>query len=366
MKHKVPNRINRQIFPILPFLFLFMAFAGNLSAQSRTGEAKSLFHQISARLLVKNGNASGDRITLWNEEQGGYYTQKSRDLVVLRLPAEKLDKLKSLLETESSELLDYSRSAEDLKEDFLMTRSALEAKEELLQKNLSYLNRSDFQGTLSLEREIRRLGNEIDALKGHLRFLENNSRFAYVELYFSFKNQSILQDRPSRFDWINSMNFYKFMKSRPHGSLWGIGKPVLPLPEGFALASRRPFFQAISPEGVRIRLKEVENYPRQSLDFWIKALNRRLANKGCISLSLPREFRMPSAGEKGSGEKISKDRPFLLSRWGLPWENQDYLYLTGLRLRGKKLQVLEIAGPAAYVNAFFPPSGMTVSPRERT
>ncbi len=151
MKHTNSDRISRRILRILPFLFLFTPFAESLSAQNRTGEPESLSHQVTARLLVKDRDASGNRIVLWAEEQGGYYTQKSRDLVVLRLPAEKLDKLKSLLETESSELLDYSRSAEDLKEDFLMTRSALEAKEELLQKNLSYLNRSDFlKGPLAL------------------------------------------------------------------------------------------------------------------------------------------------------------------------------------------------------------------------
>ncbi|NEQ78536.1 MAG: hypothetical protein F6K23_39430 [Okeania sp. SIO2C9] len=105
-----------------------------IAAQSGTGS--TLYHEINARLMVKDRRIAGDRLSAWCENLGGYYTVKSQDHLSLRLPAEKLEELTAVLEAESSEVLDYSRNAFDLKEDLMMSASALEAREELLERNL--------------------------------------------------------------------------------------------------------------------------------------------------------------------------------------------------------------------------------------
>ncbi len=35
--------------------------------------------------------------------------------------------------------------------------------------------------------------------------------------------------------------------------------------------------------------------------------------------------------------------------WAVPLGNQDYFYLSGIRLNGRKIQILEMAGEAEFV-----------------
>lgn len=328
MKHKL-------ILIILGVLVL-------VSLHSQNGQTDTLYHEINAQLMVEDRKESADAISSWAESRGGYYTIKSLDRLTLRLPDEHLEELSGFLAGVSSEILDYSQNAYDLRENIMMNRSALEAREELLERNLEYLDQSDLQGTLTLEQEIRRLMQEIDALKGSLRNLENNSVYARVDLYISFKNQAVPEGRPSRFDWINSVGFYDFMQSSQYGQERGRRGPALPLPEGFALSGERPWYRAVSPEGVQIRLKSVANYPEQTQDFWSKALFTTLEGLGYISLNDQRDY------------SPDDETAFQIRRWGVPYGRRDYIYLTGLRLNRGKLEILEIAGEAEYMENYFP------------
>jgi hypothetical protein len=305
------------------------------------GEPESLYHEINASLLVNDRDEAARRITNWLHEAGGYFTLSSSDRLVLRLPDSRLKEFRPMLEELASEIPEYAENAFDLREEMMKNRSALEAREELLIRNMEYLDRSDLEGTLSLEREIRRLMTEIDALKGRIAFLENNSRFALIDLNLSFLSRTIPEGRPSRFDWINGVDFYGFMDSPLFGKARGRRGPALELPEGFALASEKPWFQAVSPEGVRLRLRTVKNYPDQSAGFWSEALFGHLEERGYLPLKPAEE------SELGQSD-------FTLKSWGVPWGREDYIYMTGLAAEGGKLLILEIAGPAEYVGKYFP------------
>lgn len=301
----------------------------------------SLYYEITAQLLVKDRQASSEMITDWAEAQGGYFTIRSLDNLTLRVPDNKLEELKVLLEKESEEILEFSQNAYDLREGILMSQSYLEAREELLARNIEYLDKSDLEGTLTLELEIRRLMQEIDNLKGLLRKYENDRRFARVDLSISFKNQSLPEGRESRFDWINELDFFYFINSSTEVS-GGIKKgPAIDLPEGFALADNKPWFQALSPEAVRLRLRDVENYPEQTVGFWKKALFSHMEGLGYIPL------------DKDTTLSLDDGEPFQIRSWGVPLGRKDYIYITGIRLNRNKIEILEISGEAEYVRTYF-------------
>ena len=194
------------------------------------GEPESLYHEVSGYILVSDRNEAADRITQWVIEAGGYFTLSSSERLVLRLPDARLKEFRPLLEELATEMAEYSEEAFDLREEMMQNRSALEAREELLERNMEYLDRSDLEGTLSLEQEIRRLMTEIDSLKGRLAYLENNSRYALIDLNISFLNRTIPEGQPSRFDWINGVDFYGFMNSYLYDGGRGLKGPGLELP----------------------------------------------------------------------------------------------------------------------------------------
>ena len=236
---------------------------------------------VNASLLVFDRRDAADHLTGWAEQNGGYFVWKSDDSVQFRVPDTAIPDLRAYLESISDILLDYGQSGTDLGQEILRQTSMIEAREEILARNLELLSSSDVEGTLELEREIRRLMTEIDRSKGTLRRLENDRRMAMVSVSLSFQNQSLPDYRPSNFPWINAVDFYQFIEGRTAESKRVRGEPV-ELPKGFAEMDRCKEFSAISAEGVRLRVIRLDNYPEQNADFWISALETDLRARGYV------------------------------------------------------------------------------------
>jgi hypothetical protein len=175
------------------------------------GSDNYLFHGIGAVILVADSEHAADVLTMWVEQEGGYYLHRSKESVTLRIPYQKMGSLRLYIESIAEEVVSIELQAHDLREEILRLRSGLEAREEILEKNLGYIDRTDVKGTLATEAEIRILVEEIEKHKGRLRKLENDRLFALGEIKLSFKEQTIPTDIPSSFAWINTIDFYRFM-----------------------------------------------------------------------------------------------------------------------------------------------------------
>ena len=129
---------------------------------------------------------------------------------------------RGVLESTCEAVIQFDQTTWDMREDLLNAKSALEAREEVLAKNLEYLDSSDVEGTLELEKEIRRLMTEIDGYRGYLRKLEHDRRMATIQVALSFQQSSVPDSRPSNFPWINAVDFFRFMNiSLQSGSMFG-------------------------------------------------------------------------------------------------------------------------------------------------
>jgi hypothetical protein len=102
-------------------------------------------------------------------------------------------------------------------------------------------------------------------------------------------------------------------------------------PEGFAEISPFPTYRAISPEGLRFRIRTVKNYPPQDLAFWGPALKNQLQAEGYLLLR-------PEEGFQAA------NREGLIFEWGLPYRNQSYIYLTAIMIDDKEIVIAEAAG----------------------
>jgi hypothetical protein len=194
-------------------LIAFAAAAALLCSPARCpGEDQFLARSLRARILVHEPDRTVQSLVRWTEERGGYFTYRSSQRVLLRVPNESAEPFRVFLKEQAEELLEITLDARDLRQAVARVRAGIESRREILDRNLASLRRADVAGTLAIEREIMRLVEEIETLKGERRKLEQDRRFLTAEVLLSFQDTALPQDMPSLFRWINQIDFYRYME----------------------------------------------------------------------------------------------------------------------------------------------------------
>ena len=122
-------------------------------------------YQVEARLVVYDADAAADELISWIESSGGYFLIRQSDYLEARLPTAYVPEISDSLKGFAEELLDYSLTARDLSADLARARASLSSREEVLQRNLAFLDTADFTSTLAIEREVLQLIQEIEGLR---------------------------------------------------------------------------------------------------------------------------------------------------------------------------------------------------------
>jgi len=195
------------LLPAVCAMLVAPLFAAELPQQTEGYTA----YDLRTAVLVADPEFAADSMVEWVEENGGYFTFRSAETVMLRVPAQKMHRFRYLLNELSEAVIDVSIRSQDLRESLLVLRSRVASSEDILEKNLALLDRADVKGTLLIEREIKSLLYEIEGYKGTLRKLETDRRFIRAEVSIRFKEQTLPQDLPTSFDWMNGLDFYRFV-----------------------------------------------------------------------------------------------------------------------------------------------------------
>lgn len=315
------------IFAVITLLFCFTL---SVSAQ----QENYLHHAFTARLIVADPDKASRDLGSWCEGAGGYVVLKSTDQVIIRFPYTENGKFLPLLDSIAEEVIGFSPMATDLREDLLGLSSAIQSREEILKRNLEFIDRTSVEGTLSIEKEVMKLLTEIESLKGKLALLNTDRKYARAGIELSYLEQKLPQSIPSSFPWLNGVDFYRFVNIAGQRIRAGLFRIKAEAPEGFALFNRGKgnAFVAVSPEGVLFAVSRIKNYPKMGLEFWTKALEKHLSESGYPAYKGPTEFE--TAGkEKGS-----------YLEWLVPYQGKDYVYMTGLLVRGRRILLIQAGG----------------------
>ena len=194
---------------VVRMLFLTAIVLPGLT-QAAEGE-NYLYQNIEATVLVVDPDKAAESLELWVEQTGGYTLLKSSDRVILRLPFERIPQLRATLRELSEDILEISPQSQDLREQILEAQAKINSREEVLRQSLALLDQADVQGTLAIEKEILTLIDEIEQLKGTLQKLNIDRTFSRAEISLRYLEQTLPENIPSSFDWINSVDFYSFI-----------------------------------------------------------------------------------------------------------------------------------------------------------
>ena len=179
-----------------------------------------LYQTLEATVLVADPDQTADALESWVENNGGYALLTSSDRVVLRLPFEQIPQLRGKLEELSDYVLDLSPRSEDLREAILETVAKINSRQEVLRQSLALLDQADVSGTLAIEKEVLSLIEEIEQLTATLQTLQLNRTFSRAEIALRYLEQTVPENIPSSFEWINGVDFYSFI----HRGLSGKGR----------------------------------------------------------------------------------------------------------------------------------------------
>jgi hypothetical protein len=175
-------------------------------------EENYLHHELQATILVADVDLATESLARWADEAGGYVLYKSSDRVIFRFPYTDVGRLREFLQDNAETVVDLSLRARDLRESILGIQSGIQSRQEILEQNLGYIDRTDVEGTLAIEAEIMQLLTEIEQLKGKLRKLTVDRALALARVDLRILGQSLPTDIPSSFGWINTIDFYRFVE----------------------------------------------------------------------------------------------------------------------------------------------------------
>jgi hypothetical protein len=254
----------------------------------------------SISLSVANREAAHAQVEEMIQKSGGYIVHATLEEITFRI---KPELFKSTLNDLSAlgKVLDRTISTDDVTDQYTDVKLRLEVAENSRKRLMDLLaGAKETKTVLEIERDIRRLTEEIERMKGQMRLLENQVALATITVRLSETVPPPRHATPrppsSEFGWLNAVGvehtLERFSEDAPlkGGSLrawlkWKIFGPPCQLAtqNGDLLPSRFVPLQFTNDElagatatGHRLRVLRIKLRQRSDLRFWAEALEQEL------------------------------------------------------------------------------------------
>lgn len=152
-----------------------------------------IFNGVVSLLVDFGGSPDGiDEAVDFAVRSGGYIAQQTDTQVILRVPSGKFRRVMKQVEhlgdvqSRSVHTLDVSEEFHDLG----VQLEHLEATRDRIKKLLA--TAKDLQQIMTVERELERLGGEIDRIRGRMRFLSSQAAFSTLTVSFAERPKEVV------------------------------------------------------------------------------------------------------------------------------------------------------------------------------
>lgn len=178
-------------------------------AAAPAGDAKRLMvYTASYELLVPSVADSVRAFVDRVESLGGYLQKRENERLTCRVPAPRFRELIAAVPSFGA-VIRESLAAADVTRDYLDLEIRIENAEKSRQRLLAILEKATkVEEVLAIETDLRRLTEEIERMKGELRFLADQIAFSTVSVQFrsSAPEPAPIRTRErSRFEWLNQV-----------------------------------------------------------------------------------------------------------------------------------------------------------------
>ena len=305
---------------------------GSQSAQVGPARVKA-----NVVLKVSNKAMAQKSVVAEAEKHGGYFSYLDDGVVTLRVPVAHADAFLDFV-AQLGVVAGRDYASEDLRELLDQKTTRLNARKKVLDQYFKLLGTADSKAVLTVEREITRLVAEVERYEGAIRLLRHDARLASVTVRFQFRDRTQPnQQQGSSFDWLNTLSLADLVDEGAEVSdVGGLKNKVdAQAPDGFAAYGTKRRFWAASPDGVLYRVRTETHKPQADLPFWAESMAKHLSAAG---------YRLHSKSDVKAGQTAGH----MIETYA-PLGPHDYAYNVVIFPVGKRLVIVEVAGPAEKV-----------------
>jgi len=175
---------------------------------SKPAPGRKVVYTATLKIVVTTAEPMLVKARELTEAAGGYVQAQTGNRIVLRVPADKFRELIEAVEALGT-VTDRSIHADDVTDRYVDLQARLrnaKASDARLRELLA--KAKDVQETLAVEKELRRLGEEIERIEGQLQLLEKQVALSTLTVDFSPKATVPGELEPLvrlPFDWIRQM-----------------------------------------------------------------------------------------------------------------------------------------------------------------
>ncbi|MBE7440374.1 MAG: DUF4349 domain-containing protein [Spirochaetales bacterium] len=190
---------------------LVMALLFPISLWS-AGDPLSEIIRLDYVLKVTDQNRAEKSITAWAEENGGYMQSLRRDAVTIRFSSRVGPGALSVMLRDSGLVVEESIKRLDQSERLNSIAASLAIKSKHLERLQALFSSSDLEQTVAVEKELQKVVQEIERLKGEERRLKED--IAYYTAAIRFTTTGVAT-RPSRagIGWIDRLGLDLFLEN---------------------------------------------------------------------------------------------------------------------------------------------------------
>lgn len=184
---------------------------------------KKLIKNASVKMEVKDFRKSGESIRQTIRKSGGYISQeeqnllpeKSETVMTIKVPVDRFEDLLNELSAQADKVVERKINTDDVTNDYVDTKSRLEAKKQMRLKYLEFLKQSkNMEEVLQVQREINSIQEAIESASGRVGHLSREAAMSTISLsYYQPLAVAVPEDSDPSF-------FSRFSKAFSTGADW--------------------------------------------------------------------------------------------------------------------------------------------------
>jgi len=269
---------------------------------------RKIVYEATVEISVANRDSARSELERIVDRHKGFVQHSTLEQVTFRVPPEEFET--TLKEIESlGKVLRRELSTEDVTARYVDLQLRMDVAETSRQRLLALLEKADkTEDLLEIERELRRLTEEIETMKGHMRVLQDRIDLATITVVL----REVAPARPPRTPYENAKNPFSWIEDT------GIDRTMAPLPTGAPLHGEISLFRLLgwphfkmdvpqgfvkllhtynradltTAKGDRVRVRLVHPRQKTPIEFWVKALAEDLTETRGYPMGPPEEFEM--------------------------------------------------------------------------